>query len=181
MRKSKLIYKEESILLSTLCDEQKDVRKSLTMLFSFNAAGVNWNSKYKNFKELVAFCIENCDPGAYLVNGPEIHHLTSNLSSIIKKIEKHMLECVDPLVREDYSVNMERAYSLLAKAKADSEHIYSLECFKLVDDCWEILDDWSITYRFLYDVASMTVFRDSRQIREELYEIVSRISKEWKE
>ena len=64
-------------------------------------------------------------------------------------------------------------------AEEDPSNIVIRQHFELVRDCWDMLDDWSITYRYLMDLVTMGEFQESTIARNDLYDIISEISKEW--
>lgn len=50
--------------------DQGSIQKTLDALFSFNAAGVNWNSKYDNFLPVIEDCKYYGEHSAHFTGNP---------------------------------------------------------------------------------------------------------------
>lgn len=161
-------------------DEQGGVQKTLDVLFSENSAGINWKSRYSNFKPLVEYSICYCEE-TVTIKGNEglIPYLISQLKSIIEHIENCKNACIEPYDRKMYSLQLELAELLLKDAEENPKKIVFRNHFQLVNDCWDMLYDWSITYRYLGCLARMCGFQDNSNTRNKLYDIISEISEEW--
>lgn len=161
-------------------NEQGSVQETLDAVFSYNAAGINWKSKYSNFKPLVEYCI-NFSSATSTCKGTEghRHYLISQLTDIVDRIENCTYSCIEPYERKMYSSQLERAKILLNTTKEKPEELIFRNHFQLVYDCWDMLDDWSITYRYLCCLAVMCNFQENPTTRNYLYDLISEISKEW--
>jgi hypothetical protein len=161
-------------------DEQGGVKKTLDAIFSANAEGINWQAKHDNFKPLVEFCTYYCNADP-ICNGNEghLHYLLSQLQDIVDSIENCRDACIEPLDRKMYSSQCRMAKSLYNIAENNPKEIVFKNHFQLVYDCWEMLDNWSITYRYLSCLTVMCDFQENANARNRLYDIISEISEEW--
>lgn len=156
------------------------IKKTLDALFSSNAAGLGWNSKHNNFKPLVEYCILYCDSTAHYINNPSLDYFISQLRDIVSRIENCVCACIEPYDKKMYASNLEFAKLILKKAEKSPQEIVYKECFELITVCWDMLYDWSITFRFLACVTRMCDFNEENsRARNALYNIVSDISQEW--
>lgn len=161
-------------------DEQGGVKRTLDAVFSDNAAGINWNSKHSNFKPLVEYCIYySSATSTYKGNDGHIHYLLSQLRDIADRIDNSANACIEPFDRKMYLSQSEMAKLLLEIAEENPKEIVFRNHFQLVYDCWDMLDDWSITYRYLCCLAVMCDFQENTNARNKLYDIISEISEEW--
>lgn len=160
--------------------ERGGVQKTLEAIFAYNAAGANWNSKHDNFKPLVDYCLVFGTPSAtYNGKGTVLPHFYSQLSDVVDRIENCANSCIEPYDRKRYEAKAEWAKSLYKTSQENPNEIVIRNHFELVRDCWEMLDNWSITYRYLMDLVTMGEFQESTIARNDLYDIINDISKEW--
>ena len=161
-------------------DENGDIKKTLDALFSSNAAGIDWKSKHTNFKPVVEYCLLYCDPESHYTKDSTLDYFISQLSGIVARIENCVYACIEPYDKEMYSKNLDFAKSLLQKAKETPHKIVYKECFDLVNVCWDMLYDWSITFRFLACVTRMCDFnKKNYRAKNTLYNTISDISAKW--
>lgn len=161
-------------------NEQGGVQKTLDAVFSDNSAGINWASKHTNFKPLVEYCIYySCASATVKGNENLVPYLTSQLKSIVDRIENCRDACIETYDREMYSNLLEMAKFMLKNAEDNPKEIVFRNHFQLVYDGWDMLDDWSITYRYLACLARMCDFQENTIARNKLYDIISEISEEW--
>ncbi len=170
----------KSIIRDNLYTEQCGVRKTLDAIFSANAAGKGWNSKYTNFKSLVEYCINYCDATSSL-NGEkgDLSYFTSKLDSIIDRIGNCVGACIEIYDRHMYKSQFELAKIMLENIKNNPTEIIFRNYYQLIYDCWDMLDDWSITYRYLACLTRMSNFQENTSARNALYDIISSVSQEW--
>lgn len=161
-------------------DERGGVQKTLEALFSQNSAGINWNSKHDNFKPLVEYCLLYTGSSSRMANGkPELHHFINQLESIVDRIEECTKVCIEKYDRQMFEQQAALAKILLETAKKSPEDIMFNQHFQLVLDCWDMLKDWSITYRYLADLVAMYEWTENTNARNALYDIIDTISAEW--
>ena len=160
--------------------ERGGVQKTLEAIFAHNAAGLNWNSKYDNFKPLVDYCLNfGMVSATYKGKGTVLPHFYSQLRDVVDRIENCTASCIETYDRKRFESIAEWAKTLQKTAEEDPAKIVIREHFELVRDCWDMLGDWSITYRYLMDLVTMGEFQESTIARNDLYDIISEISKEW--
>lgn len=159
---------------------QGGVKKTLDSVFSINAAGVGWKSKHDNLKPLVEYCIYYCiDTPISNKNHGYLQYFLSQLRSIVDRIENCTNSCIEVLDRKMYSSQLELAKVLLKTAEEHPDEIIQKNHFQLVYDCWDMLDNWSITYRYLSCLVALCDFQENSNARNRLYDIVSDISEAW--
>ena len=78
-----------------------------------------------------------------------------------------------------YLSQLELARYLFKGLDEKTEEIDFTKHFQLVLDCWDMLDDWSFTYRYLSCLVSMCEFQENSIARNELFNILNTISEEW--
>lgn len=161
-------------------NETGGIKKTLDALFSSNAIGIDWKSKHNNFKPVVEYCLLYCDSSSHYKKDPTLNYFISQLRDIVDRIENCVYACIEPYDKKMYSTYRDYAKSLLKKAEESPQEIVYKECFDLVNVCWDMLYDWSITFRFLACVTRMCDFNDeNHRARNALYHIISDISEEW--
>lgn len=161
-------------------DEQGGVQKTLDAVFFKNSAGINWDSRHSNFKPLVEYCIYYSSATATSKSNENlVPYLLSQLKSIVERIENCRDACNETYDRKMYSLQLELAELLYKNAEENPKEIVFRDHFQLVYDCWDMLDDWSITYRYLGYLARMCDFQENTNARNKLYDIISEISEEW--
>lgn len=159
---------------------QGGVKKTLDSMFSINAAGAGWKSKHDNLKPLVEYCIYYCSTTpTYNQNDGYLQYFLGQLRSIVDRIENCTNSCIEIIDRKMYASQLELAKVLLKTAEEQPEDIIPRNHFQLVYDCWDMLDDWSITYRYLSCLVAICDFQENSNARNKLYDIISEISEEW--
>ena len=161
-------------------DEQGGVQKTLDAVFSNNSAGINWSSKHSNFKPLVEYCIYY-SRATSTIKGNEnlVPYLLSQLKDIVDRIENCRDACIETYDRQMFSSQLKMAELLLKNAEENPKEIVFRNHFQLMFDCWDMLNDWSITYKYLGCLARMCDFQENTIARNKLYDIISEISEEW--
>ena len=161
-------------------DERGGVQKTLESAFSNNAAGVNWGSVHDNFKPLVEYSYNFCSATSHCTgNESALHHFRSQLRSVVERIENCANACIEEYDREMFETQAKWARALLDIAENRPSEIVFRDHFQLVLDCWEMLSDWSITYRYLYDLVVMGDWQENPTARNYLFDVIDDISKEW--
>ena len=160
---------------------QGGVKKTLDSVFSINAAGTGWKSKYDNLKPLVEYCIYYCCSTNQTSNQNDayLQYFLGQLRPVVDRIENCTNACIEILDRKMYASQLELAKVLLKTAEEHPEEIIPRNHFQLIYDCWDMLDDWSITYRYLSCLVAICDFQENSNARNKLYDIISEISEEW--
>ena len=161
-------------------DDNGGIKKTLYALFSANAAGINWKSKHNNFKPLVEYCILHCDPEAHYTNSPYLDYFAGQLCDIVSQIDNCVHVCIEPYDKKMYASYLDLAKLLLEKAEKAPQEIVYKQCYDLINVCWGMLYDWSITFRFLACLTRMCDFyEENSRARNALYDIIADISQQW--
>lgn len=177
-----LLPKNESasMWLKLLYDGSWGVGEVLNACFSYLSGGINWEAKYDNSFELVRWahhweCMANNLPDE---NAPEMYHFLLQLDSIVSKLD----EIAKQSTQNQYEIKKEAdwAKELYKIAKNEPEYMRYCNIYQLLLNNWEVLKNWSITYRLLADLASMQKkWRNTEKTRYELTKLLKIISDEW--
>lgn len=160
------------------------VRDALEALFSWNSGGLNWRSVYINFKPFVEFAIENCkNTGPLLKKDGHMTHFFSQFESIVHRIEALSTYCIEPNEKIHYVSQAKLARTMYEQGLENARNINYKDLLVLVNDCWDMLYDWTFTYRFLADISELNVngWNESSSAKNELYHLIVEQSKDWKE
>ncbi|EGC03375.1 hypothetical protein [Ruminococcus albus] len=169
--------------LTTFClynDDLNYIKNTLDAAFQNNAAGIDWKSIHSNFYPIVMFSLKYFKgPDKFTGKEQEFHHLVEQLNLIIQRINNTV----------NGIINIEERSFLIEKAKSATELIATLkenpgkttpyDIFEIIADFFAMLDDWSITYRALSDLAAICTFKESTTQRIELFDIVNELSVDW--
>lgn len=81
-----------------------------------------------------------------------------------------------------YSNEAKYARELLKEATEEPQFMRYCNFYQLVIDNWDVLKDWSITFRMLSDLTSMEKgWRTTPESRYELTQIMKELSKDWED
>lgn len=161
-------------------DDNGGVKKTLEALFAYNAAGIDWHPKHNNFLPFIEYCLSYGDSSAGCTGKEhQLHHFLSQMASIVAKIESCADSCIEPEDRHRYKLIADEARNAYENAKKDPSSILFREHYELVSDCWDMIGDFDITYRYLSDLASMGKFQENIVARNTLFDIINDISKAW--
>lgn len=171
-----------SIVINGLYPENGDgsVRQTLDDFFAWNNAGIDWNSKHDNLRPLVEFIFFNFDGDPLLPkeNGA-MHSFLYSYSSVIKRAEKE-LDLVENIIdKSQYFSSLDYAKTLYEQAKDNTIQIGIKFFVEVFLDLWSLIKGWSMTYRALSALASMSTFHENSETRNALVDLVNQISKEW--
>jgi len=156
------------------------VGQTLDDIFGWNSAGVNWGSKYTNFKPLVEYCLIHVLNDSMLSEkNMVLHHFLSQFSSITEKIERIAKSDEVQVNEEMLQHHAKWARQLYELAREKPNEAWIKFFLEIINDCWDFLSDWSITYRCLSDIAAMADFTETIDARNSLVEIIDKISNEW--
>ena len=162
-------------------DEEKEgVKKTLECLFGWNSAGVDYEAKYYNFRPLVEYCLihilNNCmlsDKNYFL------DHFLCQFDTLVERLEICSTTMGEPSVEAMLKQRAEWARMLYNNARKKPNETWLKFFLEVINDNWSLLCNWSITYRCLCDSVSMADFTETAQARNDLLEIIEKISAEW--
>lgn len=165
-----------------LFDDNKGVGKVLDAVFAFNAAGINWGSKYDNLLPLVEFASNQSSLSNETPTGreQELYHCCSNLDSVVKKLHHLSTKANDSLIQQYYEKESQMAECYLNQLKSEPQCVRYANIFQLLLNNWEDLKGWSITYRLLSDLAVLEKgWENTAEVQMELLKILNDVSQEW--
>ena len=130
-----------------LYSEDGGIGKTLAAIFSTNAAGVDWGSKYDNLLPIVEFAKTQecfCDT---LPTGEEreLHHCCSQLDSVATKLEHLADEATDRTKKYTYQKEAKWARELLVELREEPQYSSYVNLYQLLLNNWDDLKGWSIT------------------------------------
>lgn len=172
----------KKMIIDSFCsgDMNGKVKKILGELMAFNSVGTNWYSRYNNFSPIIDYCLKYAENSRFNSQKIDVlHHFLNQFESIVQRIEKCSNYCIELYDKEMYLKISEWAKQLYKDAK-EGKKIIVRDHFELIKDCWSMFDDWTITYRYLMDLVSISEFPDDNKCRCELIDVIDKISKDWK-
>lgn len=173
-----------SIVVNFLYAEDGGIWVALNAVFRQNAAGINWKSVYSNFLPLVNFGYDLMLFNGLYVEGSEVelYHLKSQLDSLAGKFEQ--LSSIQDDVREEWKYIGDAKYAreLLKGLEENPKSINLINVWALIIERWDVLFDWSITFRLLADLSLLAnKWQDYPNERIKLLHLIDEVSAEWKE
>lgn len=160
------------VIENCLYSEDGGIGRALEALFANNSAGTGeaWSSKYDNFEELMTFAkMESTLYNQTILTGEEseLPHLTSQFKKLIDKLTD----------------DSQREYAKAIYEELDTEPQFTRlgNIYQILQNDWENLKGWSITYRLLADMVRLEKgnWRDTVEAKAELLEIIKRTASEW--
>lgn len=172
------------IVENCLYSENGSVSKTLSALFSDNAAGTRgcWSSRYGNFLPLVMLAQGLSVHSEMMLTGEEheYHHLCEQMDSVAKKFKLIYDNEEDSGIKYDLSKEVKASEYLLKELKNEPQFIRFVNIYRLLTDNWSYFKDWSITFRLLADMAALdSGMGNNAEDRMRLLEIIKDISDEW--
>ncbi len=165
-----------------LYSENGGIGKTLDAIFSYNNAGINWNSKYDNLLPLVEFAcaqssMSNATPTG---NERERHHCISQFEELVKKLTFLSENATEENAKRYYKSEVGRANYFLDELKNEPEFVKYFNIFNLIRSNWEDLKGWAITYRLLADLSILEKgWLYTAETRTELLQILKDVTDEW--
>lgn len=164
-------------------DGNGSVGKTLTAIFRDNSAGINWASKHDNFKPLVEFSYKilstSGSDSALDGNEPIIHHMASQIDSVVEKLKILAQNAEEPLEQQNYNSGYKTALEFYANLTKNPSGFNLADIFLLVLEYWNDLKGWTRTYRLLGDAASLCEFPNDQKYKLILLNLIKEISSQW--
>ena len=167
---------------SFLYAENGGIGRTLEAIFSFNAAGINWGSRYDNLLPIVEFaktqaCFSNAIPTG---KERELHHCCSQMESIITRLEHLADNSTSPTEKYAFQQEANWANDLLNELRTEPQFSRYINFYQLLLNNWDHLKGWSITYRLLADLAVLEKgWQENAEARSELLQLIKEVSAEW--
>lgn len=160
-------------------DGENNVQKTITALFEINSAGLSWKAQFYNFLPLLQYITElEIDINEKNVE-KQLPYLKKQLESINDKVNDAFKNCDAQKDKFRYKCVSDNIIYL-------KEHMHDLimsgivkEYYKIIIDVWDIMFDWTITYRYLCVLSSITVFPEDIDNVNKLYHLIMNLSSEW--
>lgn len=169
--------------LTTFClynDDPDNIKITLEAAFQNNSAGIDWKARHSNFFPVVMFSLRKFKgPAKFTGKEHEYHHLLDQLTFIIKRINNCVCGVINTEERAFLADKAKNAMELIKNLKENPGKISPFDVLEMISDFFEMLDDWSITYRALSDLAAISTFEESSNARIELFDIIDELSTEW--
>ena len=158
------------------------VRDTLEAIFSSNAAGYLYYAKYNNMEKVLDFTIKYC--AINIFDNEDMlcsNYLLVQFREIVERINSFTEASVDLEMKQSYKTFAIEAKYMLAELQEDKKCVDIFKHFCMVRDCWDMLSNWSTTYRYLAELVRLNNagWDESIYAREELHRIISEISNDW--
>lgn len=169
------------IVSTYLYGNDNPIGKTLSAIFSYNAAGINWKSANDNLIPLVQFAKQQLVYCSVPLNGdePELYHCISQIETIADMLEN--LADEKPEMKNSILHEAEFTRTLLKDLRERPNHVQLINFYQILLNNWEYFKSSTITYRLLMDLTILEKgWRNYAETRVELLGIINDISKEWK-
>ena len=163
-------------------DDDNPIGNTLSAIFSYNAAGVDWKSVNDNLLPLVQFAKNQLIYSSKPLSGdePELHHCISQVETVIDMLKNLAEE--KPELKNAVQYEVDYTSSLLKILRDDPRHIKLFNFYRVLLNNWDYFKSSTITYRLLMDLAILEKgWRDEAEVRVELLQIIKCISNEWEQ
>ncbi len=155
----------------------------LEAVFEYLSAGINWKARYTNAFPLINFSHQLSYYSQITLDDAEIEYeyIVSQLDSIKKLLEGICSELEDDDLKKS---NLESEVNLISEwidsNKKVSNVVRISTIYNLIVNNWDILNDYTRTYRLLSALESIKKdITDTANIRLELINILKNVSDEW--
>ncbi|WP_164174083.1 hypothetical protein [Ruminococcus flavefaciens] len=168
------------IVSTYLYNDDNPIGNTLSAIFSYNAAGVNWKSVNDNLIPLVQFAKKQLVYCSTPLSGdePELYHCISQIETIIDMLLALAEE--KPEMKSNILHEAEYTRVLLKDLQERPNHVKLFNFYQILLNNWEYFKTSTITYRLLMDLTLLEKgWRNYAEIRMELLQIINDVSKEW--
>lgn len=169
-----------NIVSTYLYDDDNPIGNTLSAIFSYNAAGVNWKSVNDNLLPLVQFAKKQLIYGSMALNGdePELYHCISQIETIIDMLKNLAEE--KPELKNAVLHEIEYTNVLLKCFRETPNNVKLISFYQILLNSWDYFKSSTITYRLLMDLTILEKgWRNYAETRMELLHIINDVSKEW--
>ena len=153
----------------------------LSLIFQYNAAGVNWESCHLELLPFIDFAINEqkyCSKNK--VDEKLIPHYIDQLQSISRNFNELLEQSLDFESKSKYTEAIETIDFLVRYSKENPQDIQFINYYRLCKWYWDDVKNWSVTFRALTDVADMqTEWRDDSESRYLLVDMLRKLADEW--
>lgn len=151
------------------------VKKTLQAIFTENKIGPNQLAKNTNLQPLINFCLHNVK-GQTQPLTPKAIELISKVNERINILTK---SCIELDERYSYSLSLNFLTKIIEEINDDQNMINPKELFTLFYNCWDMLEDWTVTYDCLCAFCSNFEFAEDVCARNDLFTEINQLSNSW--
>lgn len=163
--------------------ENHGIGATLDAIFSYNSEGSeSQTSKYTNLLPIVQFARTQQIYCNTIPTGkePDFRHFCSQLRSIYNKFKCLSENAKDSESKFYYQNEANFMRDLLKEATEEPQFMRYSNFYQIVIDNWVDLQNWSITFRMLSDLAKMEKgWKDTPETRTTLLQLLKDVSTEW--
>lgn len=170
--------------INLLYSENGDLGKTLKAIFESNSAGIEWKSKHDNLLPIVEFCKNQVYLyGSYLTGEEKELPLCLNyLDSLANRFHAFAEASADDMTKITYQKESDRIIEYTNELSKNPQYFGLINIYFCILNNWDVLKNWSITYRILSALASMdNGWKTNPQTRSELLSIIKDVSAQWDE
>lgn len=153
----------------------------LSLIFQYNAAGVNWESCHLELLPFIDFAINEqkyCSKNK--VDEKLIPHYIDQLKSMSRNFNELLEQSLDFESKSKYTEALETIDFLVRYSKENPQDIQFINYYRLCKWYWDDVKNWSVTFRALTDVADMqTEWRNDSESRYLLVDMLRKLANEW--
>ena len=159
----------KELVLTLYSDEKNAVQRTITMAFE----RANPHMMGNNLKPLIEYCL-NSSYGVSFCNENKdlISSLQKELRCVIEEIESKVNYCIEIKDREMYKENFKNANSLFRRATNCPDKVTFYDYFHMAYECFDMINDSTHTFRYLYAVASVCNWNDDITQKDKLCDII---------
>lgn len=156
-----------------------NLQDTMIAIFSYMAAGLNNKSKSGYGKPLVNFAFENCCLYKQQFKNyekAELPYYRNQLAYMIERMEMAQKDNIgDRIEMPDKKIKRDFAVRELKRIKDEKEITNDTFCFLYTTmmDNWDILYDWTYTYRLLTAMARIQCWEESAVVRMQLIKVLN--------
>lgn len=172
--------KDASNWVRFLYDESWDINDVLEAVFSYLAVGVNWEARYDNGFEIVEYAskLEQKNKNRFNKKSGEMNYFLSQFDSVVQKMQLVAEKAGNNKVEaKNEAEDLATLYDTL---RNNSQEVSFEEIYFYILYNWEVLKNWTITYRLLMSLVRMQKKWDNTE--EERYVLVQKlkhVSNKW--
>lgn len=171
------------IWVELMYSEQLEVNDVLFKTFNYMSEGINFKSKHSNALPLIEFVInEIFHKKTKIKPDDHIYHLKSQMESVVGYINSYCESLIDDNDNNDKTELLKELSNAKFLFNDISDEKYSQcisEYFDFLKRNWEILKEYSRTFRLLADLIHYSNIDNSNNNKFKLRVILKKVTKTW--
>ena len=157
-------------------DKDNVVKNTVVSIFDDNCQGESWHSKHGDYRPLLDFCSKNiCSDSKCSGTEDTIQLCLQQLTHILSRIKNCTEFCIENNDRIIYTEKLDFFKTLCSNLTQSPDNIKPSVFWEIISDYWDMLYDWSPTYRFLTALAKITDFIESPATRNALIDVIDQL------